>query len=180
MFGEMMENRFFYELIAGVGSFVSLFNAITDEILPPMKAVQADDLTHVQMVIVNLDDVTDFGTIATGGVGARAGDPLPPHDAWGFTFFPDSRAMSPGGKRVAGPIEADVANGQAAGVAPPLLDTLALAFFDDIPDISGTAVFSPRLHRFATTTPVAPAVTVGIRSVLYRRVTTQSSRKFSD
>lgn len=173
-----MENAFHILQESGTGDSVSLAEAIELNYIPAMKAIQSVSVVYVQTVVVNLDNTTDFATVATSGNGLITGDTMPPYVSWGYTIFSSNTKIRSGGKRVGVPGEASVINGLAIAGIESLLDVLSVVWnstFEDTPMLNS---YKMVLHTDGNTETAGLPLTVPVRSVLYRRVTTQSSRKY--
>lgn len=176
--GRLLENRFFYRQTAGTGAAQSFALALELDVIPDMRDIQSDSVTHVDIIVTNLDDPTDFFTELTGGAGNRTGDASPPFTSWGFTYFSTNTLLRSGGKRVGGTSELDIDNGVATVAALLLLDDLAATFLAAIEHPGTGSFFTPQLHTAGNGATGGLPLTVSLRGVSYRRVTTQSSRKF--
>jgi hypothetical protein len=103
--GEKMLNVFFYKDDTGTGTADDLRLAYKDRVQLQMLDVQSADLQHVGISVINLFDESDFSTdsdVRTGTIGIEA---MPHAVAVNFTLRPNSRAVRPGSKRIAGPPE---------------------------------------------------------------------------
>lgn len=177
--GETMQNRFYYLQTLGPAGAALLGSLIEDDIMPPVQAIQSDDVTYSFIVTLNLDDTGDFDTIAFGGLGQRTGDGMPPFTSWGYKLISSDRVLRAGGKRFGGVSETDVTDGVADAGVITALQGVANVLWIELADGPEDNTWIPVLHRPAVAEPAAPAITVSISGSPYMRVTTQSSRKFA-
>lgn len=112
MFGQNIENIFFYEAIGDAGSAGDLRAAWNTALSVSMRNLQSAQLNWTEIDTTNLGDLADFEKFpfAVGGL-AGDGDTLPAFNAVGYTLNPLTRAVRPGSKRIAGILEAVQLNG---------------------------------------------------------------------
>ena len=175
---QQMENTFYLRQESGVCDASGLNTNLDRVWLPSILAIQSASVTHDQIVTINLDDTGDFDTIITGDSGVRAGEPAPPMLAFGYSTTSTDRILRAGGKRFGGISEADVDTGVADVGVVTALTNLGTVLGDLLENVAETCSWALVLHRPEVISPPADAITVDISSVLYRRVTTQNSRKF--
>lgn len=175
--GERMENRYHLLQATGVLGASEIASQLAIDWIPDLRAVQSTGVLYTQIVVINLDDPTDFFTLGLGLAGLRIGDPCPSFVAWGFIFQTTNRLFRSGGCRIGGVSEADMDNGIANGPALGVLATLSAELAATLINAALTDSWNLVLHREPTDPPTLPELTVGISSTNYARVTTQSSRK---
>lgn len=173
-----LENVFHYRQLTGVCSSLALANQIDIDIVPAIQDVQNEQTEHKQIIVINLDDTSDFETFPTSGFGTRTGSNGTPFVSWGYLLETTDRKLRSGGKRFGGLSEDDVASGLAEAGVLTALAALGIAMTANLETATASCEWEMVLHREATIEPPADAITVRVDNVIYKRVTTQSSRKF--
>lgn len=154
-----------------------LVNHFLTDVLPDLAAVVASIMFYTRLeceqVIggsLYIDHVIDPPV-----QGLRSGDFLPLFNAWGFEFRRANRGERSGAKRLGAITENDVDAGAADATIHPLLVAAAAAMGSPIQIGLVNTWFPVILER-----PVPPATAWGfhdLNDVLYKRVTTQNTRK---
>jgi len=130
--------------------------AYRDTLLAPMRSVQADGLTHIDLQVKSLSDPNDFGGLSLASVaGNIVGEEMPAFTAWAIRLIRSSRVTRHGQKRLAGVSEASVSNGIAvASIITSMNSTVLPAMFADWVKQDMTALPKPMLiKRIKYTTP---------------------------
>jgi hypothetical protein len=135
------------------------------------------------VTVINLDNTTDFFILNSGLGGVLGGEAEPRFVAWEFEYLHADRAVHSGRKSF-GAIPTDQVVGNAASVSAvgAILDPLA-ATLADVLDGGSASEYAPMIWRRAGTYLVAgvptafPDTFYPITTVLYRRVSTQNTRK---
>lgn len=112
LFGQSIENVFFYASQDENGSAEDLRAAFLSSMAIPMRALQSGQVSWQEIDTYSLGDLSDFEKFPQVVAGtAGNGDTLPAHDAVSFTLNPATRIVRPGGKRIAGILEDVVQQG---------------------------------------------------------------------
>lgn len=171
------------ENVFGYQSFLTITNelqAFTDNflanVLPPIMLTLHVNYIPNKLTVIDVNDPARFlDTTGLVGSGARTGDQMPQFVGWGYQYTRGVRGQS-SGRKCFGPIsESDVSNGLATGTVLPFLTalntTLAQPLQVGLVDTWFPIILSrPNSHHIDWQAhPIA--------GVLYRRVTTQNSRK---
>lgn len=142
---EQVMNKYFYRALTADATAADLIEGVQqpDGIVESVNALQSTRINNVLLRAINLFNLGDFLEEALAGEGVHGGEMLPLFAAISFTFKVDTRAVRPGGKRIAGISEEMSVGGQltATGV-PALLLQAADAFSSDI-SLGGVATFRP-------------------------------------
>jgi len=111
--GQDVENVFFYEAISTGGSAEDLITAFVADMSSGMRALQVFALKWVIIKAQSLGNLSDFHEEPQTSAGAFGdADVLPSFNAVSYTLHPNTRAVRPGGKRIAGIPEAASLNGE--------------------------------------------------------------------
>ena len=112
---------------------VKIGEAFEVTMLPLIRAVQINTLTHGSLAIESLSDPTDFAGRDLGGVaGTRTGDPMNSFVAWGIRLLRTTQLVRHGQKRISGCADADVTNGViAAGTITTAMNNLLAGLVAD-------------------------------------------------
>lgn len=171
------KNVYYYEHVAGSGGADDLITAFILDVLLAIRNVQSAFLTHESFEAYNLDNLADFNAVpvTTGGAGAVAGEGMPRFNAWGFQLVRTTRFTRNGAKRIGGVAEASQNGGvpASASVTDALTD-VATAIGGSIDDTVGNE-FAPVIVRLTVDDLVD--VKNPVSGALYKRLTTQNSRK---
>ena len=179
MLGSPMENTFFYEQTLGSGGADVLARSFEIQLVPEFALIQSSSVTWEQITVINLDDSADFFTEGVVQVGNQAGEALPPYAAWGFTRFSTDRKIRSGGLRIGGVSEGSQDGGSATAAQIILLTAFEPLVAADVSNVAVTNTWGTRLHTDGNLATGGTPLTIPVASILYRRLTTQSSRKFS-
>lgn len=174
-----INNVFAYEDIPSDGNAVDLGESFQANVLPDILAVTSNGVIYNQIEVINLDDPADWSLTTFSSVGLRAGDMLPGFAAWQYEYVRAVRIPNNGRKAFAGVAEGDQAGGSATGTIVPLLATLATTLLADV--VGAGSTYITRIWRRAGDygdPPVAfPDTFYDVSAVVYRRISTQNSRK---
>lgn len=128
--GEELINNFFYKRVGASGTSSDLVGGFvdTDELLDKIHGVQADFIKDKGIRCINLGNLADFNDSALTGNGTQEGSvAAPAHEAISFSLKIDTRALRPGGKRIAGLANAWSEDGVITNVAElAAIETLRL------------------------------------------------------
>lgn len=172
-------NVYYYKQISAAGSSELLIAAFIEDVLPAIRAIQVDDLTHVRIDCENLTGVVDYveETLTSNNTGADNTEPMPTFVAWGFRLNRASRLSRHGYKRIAGPGEANVTSGVPAAGFLGTLNAAAAAIGADIGELSGPSTYRPYIVRATGTAPSVTYTSFEIGSVQLVGISSQVSRK---
>jgi hypothetical protein len=175
--GVLMENRYFILQSAGAGGFSAL--AVGWEAGPQVnvKAVITTGTVAAQMIIKNLNNTADFGTVGSSGAGVRTGEQMPPYAAWAFLLGSTDNRIRSGGKRYGLVSEDDQAAGVRDAGIVTAMDGLENALVSSFS--SGGNTWSIVMHTEGNLATDQNPLTVAIDTALFVSLSTQSSRKFS-
>lgn len=110
--GQICENVYFYDHVAGSGNSDQLGEIFRDELIEAIRTIQVATVLNTRLSVINLGVTTDFSEFVLTNAGLLSGQMLSPQDAYSYTFRSGDRAIRPGGKRFVGVSE----DSQAAGV----------------------------------------------------------------
>jgi hypothetical protein len=143
-------------------------------IMPHIQAVVSIGVTFTKMTVRDLaGGLVDYEHILPAGVqGSVGGDATPLFVAWGFQYVRGAPGQRSGAKRFGPCGETHMNAGIASGSALTLLSTLAGVLNDQL--IVGAITWSPGIiHKTGASTGEIRYA----REVIYKRVTSQNSRK---
>jgi len=174
-------NVFAYEATGGLPTAAELNSAFQGSVLPAWVAAINLHTVMRQIQVINLDDITDFFIDNINEAGEQSGDRLNPFMAFEFEYVRAIRGVHSGRKSIGGLDENMLTNGVETVGQRALLDELAGDLGGVIASLA--ASFTPRIWRRQGTykvagTPTAfPHTFYPLSEVVYRRVSTQNSRK---
>jgi len=175
-----VQNAWVYEMTAGVGTFNDLGLAWLEDVWPAYKALSTNHYHLIELYIVNLDDVDDFGTIPVDEVGTVDSASLPSYDTWGFKLIRVSRATQNGKKFIGLIGETDQDNGAPVAGALSRLAAMEVALNATINAVSTSPSFTPRIWRrpgtYAGGAVAAPGSFFPIDSAVFTKITTFKTR----
>jgi len=176
-----IQNAFCYEMTAGIGTASELAAAFAEDIVSPILDRLHSAYRLIDLYIVNLDDLDDFGTFPIDEPGVQGGEYLPVYNAWGFEYIRTTRAIRNGSKRFSIVAEAAQTNGAATIEEQAALEALAVTLGNTISAVTTSPIFTPRLWKrpgtYDTGIVTAPGAFYPISVVRYVGMTTQNSRK---
>jgi hypothetical protein len=186
-FGQEVINRYWYRLDAiSTPDIPALVVSFLAAVVTPVRAIQSDQLQHLDTTVINHTDPFSFGTVANGATGILA-DPaiLPPFCAFGVRLLRTSRDMRNGHKRIAGMQEnyqddGFLEPGIIAGVAGAV-SGMAAVITESIRNYSPVVVRNRPTINDPAIDPLDTATwryTLVAGVALKNAVTTQNSRKF--
>jgi len=178
LLGEELHNVFYYQVQSPVlvQNLAALWVQFTDEILEYWRQCVSTQVSFIECVLTNLHSGdTYIQNIALNGL--RSGEVLPAFVGWGFTLQRSDTSVRNGSKRFAGVCEGDISDGLATtgirAVLEILAERLGYTLITTFPD---NEEFNPVIYSrdvpFLTTYTYSRIV-----KGVYRRVTTQNSRK---
>lgn len=178
---QAIQNVFAYELTAGTGGSTLLTSVFQTEIVLPLSGVLNDQTIIDDMYCVNLDDPTDFTTDIIGGTGTVTGEALPAFNCWEFEYIRTNRTVNNGRKAFALVAEGSQAGGFATPTTLTNLQALAALLAGDLEDVPSGSVWTPRIFRrpgiYTAGAVLPPGLFFPISSVVYRRISSQNTRK---
>lgn len=190
--GEVIQNVYFYQRSDVESTAGMLIAAFIEDMLPEVRALQTNDYVTTEVSALSLGDLTDFDLEPLNLVGTYGtGVPLPSFNAIGYTLKLNTRAVSPGSKRIAGiPAEVVTEDFVTSSGYLATMETLRLAmlaqvqiddaiFFPVVVKRTKTAVAGTVPQKYKYTLPVAgdPLVVGTVAAVLTSpKVTHQVSR----
>lgn len=174
-------NTWHYFHFSGGGAAADLVSLYSTTIMQDLISIQVNNVTHVALQAINLDDLTDYNLtpLVTGNIGAGGSDALPPFVAWGFRLIRASRGHHHGAKRVVGVEEGNQVDGVATSAFLPTLQDVADRM--GAPISGGGVTYHPQIYRAPNT--IKPGYNnaadyFDISGGLYTGIVTQNSRKF--
>lgn len=194
LFGQEIRNVWQYEAVHVSASAPDLTTRFTNQVLTPMAALVADNLSWLTVEARNLFDPLDYSLIPVSVNGAKIGEVMPPFTNIAGLIAHNNPTIRDGRKAIAGIIENDVADGMVGSSELIAWDT----FWADevVPGVIGSGatgqVYSPVVikrikyiapsgktaYRFPTNIAEAEWGTVtGIITSIFVR--SQNSRKFT-
>lgn len=174
--GEAMSNVFYYELQQDSDE-TEILTQFDTEVASNIRSVQSSSLSWQSIKMKNVTNNASEAelTYNPSPIGVRAGEYLPGFSAWGFKLVRSSTATNNGAKRIGGIAESDAQGNVPVAAVVPALEALGtiLATPVTLPSVTGDMV--PIIYRFPTGTD--PEVRNIIQSGIFKRITTQNSRK---
>jgi hypothetical protein len=179
LFGIEVLNVYYYKALTGgttAGKLAASFNLI---LRPEIIKCQVDNITHVNTVVLNLDDVTDFDDIPANPAvaGQQVDQSSPSFVTWTFKLNRSDRTVRNGRKAIAGVGETFTGgNGPTAGQLT-ILDAVAPFFAQVLVDGDGDE-YQPVIYGKPTGPPSnLPLRVVDVASAQFVRLSSQNSRK---
>jgi len=175
-----INNVFAYEGATGASTASDLADTIGTTMVSLITPFTSDVVTYDTVVVINLDDLTDFATRIVGVAGTITGNALPKFVSWSFEYFRATRDVANGRKAFAGVSEALQANGTPADPSVnALLDDLAEYLSTDIAGVTVGVTYTPRIWRRAGVyaSGTFPDTFYPISAVGFKRISTQNTRK---
>ena len=184
-FGNEFLNVFgYHDQLALPVAMSELVNHFESDIIPDIAAVLNENsfITRVECEQViggsnYIDHILDPVV-----QGERTGEYLPIFNAWGFTYQRAAHGERSGSKRFGLVSETDVVSGAASGPIVALLNTLATTLFNPI-SIGLVETWFPIILERPPVVDEGPPIVYGpwgfhdLAGVIYKRVTTQNTRK---
>ena len=101
--GQQIRNVYWYDDSPQPGDAADLADTFNTNVIPSIRDVQNDALTHIELEVNNVDDLTDFTIFDLGGIaGTVTGTGAPPFIATQIKLVRATRAVRNGFKRYAG------------------------------------------------------------------------------
>lgn len=127
-YGQQVLNVYFYRLDTPVvgNAAEMLVSSFITEVLPDIRAIQTDVITHRSVSAKNLYDETEAHTELISLAGTQTGEGLPGFSAYAYRLIGDNAAVRDGQKRYAGASEQHQVGGVITS-APMLALMVALA-----------------------------------------------------
>lgn len=176
----VFNNVFAYEGGTGGSTASDLADTIATTMVSLIIPFTSVGVTYDSVVVVNLDDLSDFAVRTIGTAGVVTGDCLPAFNAWAFEYYRATREVSNGRKAFPGVPEAMQENGVPEDPSViALLDDLAEYLSTDIDGVGVGITYIPRIWRRAGTysSGVSPDTFYPISAVGFKRISTQNTRK---
>lgn len=180
-----IKNIYHYVMTDVIGN-PTLLDAILDfisAVVDIIKIVQSNDLTHTSVSMKDLSGGVDYReeSISISGTGG-IGDALPIHDAYSIKLSGSSLLTRPGGKRIAGALEADQLGG-VSSIPVPTKQSIESALSTPIvvdDGLGNTALMTPVIIGRTITGALDLAKANVIIGAKFRdEITTQRTRKLS-
>lgn len=111
--GQAIEANFHYLQTVGTDNADNLANAFENLVLPAILSISSASVNYTRLAVKNLDSATDFHERTLSSVGSRGGENMQSFGTWSFTYLTNRSDSKSGGKRFAGCVETDQANGVA-------------------------------------------------------------------
>lgn len=179
-FPAQIENVFAYEQVSGGSGAAALNAAFEDEIGQPIRDILSVAYNMTDFYTINLDDPTDFDVLTLNLPGTQGSDVLPPFMAFAFEYQRTTRAVNNGRKAFSPLSELTVSGGTASPPFVPTLDALAGLLTVSVNDMT-TNEWEPRIWKrpgtYSTGVVPAPGIFYSFGNVIYKRVSTQNTRK---
>lgn len=178
---QQIVNVFAYTNTTTAGSCADLITAWQSEIQDNYLGVLSNFYLLTQINAINLDNTLDFATVAAALNGTRSGQVMPSFVCWEFMYVRADRAAHNGRKSIGVVSEDDVTNGTVTPSFAATVNGLATAMGAILTTGGSAPEFTPAIWRRAGnygTPPVAyPDTFYPVASVVYRRVSSQNTRK---
>jgi len=176
-----VQNVFAYEQTFSTQGANALVVGFVDNVLPYIAAILSNATVFVDIVCINLDDLSDYVTQTLGGDGDVGGDAMPPFVAFEFEYVRTTRAVNNGRKSFGLVPESSVANGVAVAGVVTALETLEGALLGPLTETISGAIYKPMIWRrpgtYSSGTVSAPGAFFDVADVNYRAISTQNTRK---
>lgn len=180
--GQQILNVYYYRItppLGIVGTFLSELNdAFETTVLTPVRAIQANVLTHVSREWKNLSNGVDLfvdGTVLAGTRGSGGSTLLPSFVSAGFILRRESLVTRNGYKRIAGLVEEDVTGNTWVGDMGDIADIEAGLAADLVYGLATAA--EPIIVKRPIVPPVSSYDYASIGSASFRGIGTQNTRK---
>jgi len=180
---QTMENVFAYEQTAGSGNASTLSASFISDRAPDIADILSGDAHFSQIEVINVDDTSDFHLEAVAIPGVIGGEVLPPFVAAAFEYVRADRAVH-NGRKSFGPLsESSQIGGNATSSFAVDCSDLAIVLAADITDTTTSSAWTPKIFRrpgtYASGVVAAPGAFYGITGVVYKRISSQNTRKFT-
>jgi len=176
-----LQNVFVYEQTAGSGNASTLAEAFQSDVLAAIVNIISGNTTYTQLDVINLDNTSDFHTMALTEVGAIAGEALPPFVTAAFEYVRADRAVQNGRKSFGVIAESSQSNGFATPDYVTACGLVATALESDVEDTATSSLWEPVIWRrpgtYASGVVTAPGEFYPINGVVFKRISTQNTRK---
>lgn len=182
LFEQEVCNVFHYQLLRtgpGPANLVTAFNTF---VRPSIQATQVDNLEYEEYRAFNINQAqTEFSTIPTSGTGDTAGDGMPPFVSYAYQLVRSSKEVRNGAKRIAGVDETWVTDGVLDPSKQTAVDTAAAVMGITL-QVDGLNTFLPVVLRYSGTLATGYTVDASsaVANVIFKRISTQNSRKISE
>ena len=179
--GQQIDNVFCYEQTAGTGDASELVFQFGEEVYAPIMNILSVYWVPIQIVAYNLEVPTDYATRVTSVTGTVTGEAEPSFVGFAFEYVRTSRVFN-NGRKTFGPIaQADVLQNGPSDDALTRLEALATELNSPIEDIGTGSSWVPRIWRrpgtYASGVVAAPGAFNAPQAVIFRRVSSQNTRK---
>jgi hypothetical protein len=172
-------NVFAYEATDGTPSSIELAAAFTNTVVDSLRDAIASTTQIATADIINLDDPTDFYTSSIGVAGTVVAQYLPRFNGWEFEYQRGTREVHNGRKTFGLVPENYATDGVLDPSGAAAIAALELSLESTISPTSPTSSYTPRIWRRAGTYASGTFLDTfyPIYGVLYRRISTQNTRK---
>jgi hypothetical protein len=178
---QSIQNVFAYELTVGPGGAHTAAVAFATNIMPAIEAVISVQTFYDDVVVINLDDPTDYETFVISGTGALTGESMPTFCTWAFEYIRTDRTVNNGRKSFGLLAESSANSGRPTSGTETNLFTLADALAAELQEVSGPSRWEPKIFRrpgtYLSGTVAAPGQFFDVSDVVYRSLSTQNTRK---
>lgn len=174
------DSVFAYEQTSGTAGAVALNLRWESMIKQALLDVLASSYRMDNLYTVNMNDPSDFDTLAINDDGEVTGEINPVFLAWGFRYVRTTRATNDGAKRFSPISETSVVGGVPTSGTLTQLDALAALLFAPVASQGGNS-WSPRIWKrpgtYKTGVIPAPGLFYSCSDVVFTKITTQNTRK---
>lgn len=183
LFAQVVLNVYFYvvDTVAGIVNETAFANDWVADYMPLVNATQTVALTNTSVRVDNITGGFSFAEIdVTGTGGVKVGTAAPSFNAVGYKLTMVTTLLRPGGKRIAGLIEDDIAGNSLVIPTPIEMETLADAMSADliVGVIPNTATLSPVIIKRPFIPGSPPFITQPVQEALLNvQISSQVSRK---
>lgn len=156
--------------------------AFQSDVVVPIAGIinNQSQFTYVKIEGVEGNNET-YETAFAPIVGTRTGEAMPPFVAWEYQLLRATSATRHGWKRFGGIAEPDHSNGVPNPTFQATLDALAATLYAgfDTGTVPFTKLYSPILASYIVNgMPRVTPVFNSVNNIIYKRVTSQNTRKF--
>lgn len=171
------QNVFHYRQTFGVTGGDILAQEFINEVYPHIQSITSVFTVYDSVEWLNYNDLGDFGIDASiaGELGLRPGEVLPTWNSWAFQYNRTTRETRNGSKRFSSVSEDDQNFGEAIGAMLPFLEAAATGL-EQFVNFGGTEIWRPVIARLSPD-GASVVLTNDVRSVTYKRLASQTSRK---
>lgn len=176
--GQVMQNRYFYRTagVINVAALDDLLSEFNTEVVGLVKAMQHSSVSHLTLEAFSVGGVT-FSSLNLTGNGTNGDEPLPSYVALTFQLQRGSLATRSGSKRIGGISESWVIGNDIWD--DPTIEAAIEAYSEVLDDAltGSTSTWTPVLVRFDPTDHTVILAEQLVVGGIFKRVSTQNSRK---